>query len=141
MGLVYTIQTFEEYYSDNGIFGIYAGTNHDNVLKLITEINKELNNFIKNGISDFEFSKAIKQAKSSLVMSLESINHRAQRVGNNILKYNHFISNNEIINIINSLKIDDVIFSMSNILNTKSTLVCYGNLNEDISKNIEGIVV
>jgi predicted Zn-dependent peptidase len=136
LGLVYSIYTFGEYYRDNGIFGIYAGTNAGSVIKLTNAVYDELKKFITDGIYDKEMQKVVKQFAVGLAMSSESTNHRAQRLGSNILKYGRYISNEEIMDVVHSVKKGDVIENMRGVLKQKPSIVCYGSIDENVSNEI-----
>ncbi|MEN9781856.1 MAG: hypothetical protein RL208_6 [Pseudomonadota bacterium] len=137
LGLVYSIYTFGEYYKDSGVFGIYAGTNAGSVVKLINAVYGELKKFVTDGVYDKEMQKVVKQFTVGLAMSSESTNHRAQRLGSNMLKYGRYISNEEIMDVVHSIEKEDVVENMIGVLKHKPSVVCYGSIDDNVANEMK----
>jgi len=79
-GLVYSIYSFYSMFSDSGIFGVYFASDRKNVDRTIELIMKEFDSIVKKGISVAELNRAKAQVKSSLLIGLESMSNRMQRL-------------------------------------------------------------
>ncbi len=86
-GLVYSIYSFYSTFNDSGIFGVYFATDRKNVDKTLDLIFKEFDSIIRKGISEPELKRAKSQVKSSLLIGLESMSNRMQRLAQVELVY------------------------------------------------------
>ncbi|MDO4482939.1 MAG: pitrilysin family protein, partial [Clostridia bacterium] len=85
MGMAYSIYTFPNSYVGCGSFGIYAGVSPKNGKTVLEEINRELDKFLKEGITEEEFRSAKTQLRSGYLMGLESPGSRMQNLGRSML--------------------------------------------------------
>ena len=69
-GLVYTVYSYLDSSHGAGEFGVYLGTNNENVDKAIELVKSELKTFVQSGVSEDELQKA----KKSLIDSFVSRN-------------------------------------------------------------------
>jgi predicted Zn-dependent peptidase len=83
-GLVYSIFSFYSGFSDEGQFGIYAGTGPDDLTELVPVVCEEVLKVTEN-LSDEEVSRARAQLKSGLLMARESMMTRADQQAKNLL--------------------------------------------------------
>lgn len=108
-GLVYHINSYINASHGKGEFGIYFGSNNNNVDKAIELTKDELRNFVKNGITEEELNKA----KASLIDSFVSKNLSTYRtIANTLAAVEFFDLGRDYINnypqIINSLQLKEV---------------------------------
>ena len=108
-GLVYTVYSYIAASHGKGEFGIYFGANNNNVDKAILLIKDELNNFVKNGITEEE----LKNAKKALIDSFTSRNLSTNLTIANTLNSIEFYDLgesyiNDYPRIINSLKLSEI---------------------------------
>ena len=85
-GLAYSVFTFASSYADGGIFGVYAGAGEHELAELIPVMADELVNACAT-VGDAEVARARAQLKAGLLMSLESTQARAERLGRHILVF------------------------------------------------------
>jgi predicted Zn-dependent peptidase len=83
-GLVYSIFSFYSGFSDEGQFGIYAGTGPDDLTELVPVVCEEVLKVTEN-LLDEEVSRARAQLKSGLLMARESMMTRADQQAKNLL--------------------------------------------------------
>ncbi len=95
-GLCYTISSFHAPYSDTGMFGIYAGTDAEDVDELV-RVSIEETARAAADITEAEVDKAKAQMKVGLLMALESSGARARQLANQILTYGRPIPLAEIV--------------------------------------------
>lgn len=84
-GSVYDIFSFYDLFLEGGIFGVYAGVDSNKIAKMKELIFKELENLSKHGIPEKELQKVKEQAKGALVISLESMYARMNRLAQSVI--------------------------------------------------------
>lgn len=89
-GLVYSVFSFVNTYTDTGDFGVYAGTSAKNVAELMQVMAAELAK-ASTHISEEELERAKAQLLASLVMSQESTDARMTKIARNLMLYNRAI--------------------------------------------------
>lgn len=83
-GLAYSVYSFAASHKDSGLFGIYAGTDPDDVIDLLPVIATEFKGLVQEvSVDELQRSKA--QLKAGLVMSLESTSARAEQLARQTL--------------------------------------------------------
>jgi hypothetical protein len=85
-GLVYTISSGVQSFSDTGVFQIYAGTDPKRAKELINVIGQELRDVTKN-VTPSELARAKAQGRADLLMGQESVMMRAETLGHQMLAY------------------------------------------------------
>lgn len=83
-GLCYSVYAFQSGFADTGMLSVATAVGKDTELKTLGLIGDELKKFVDDGVTEEEFSRAREQAKSSLVISLESTNSRMLKMGNSM---------------------------------------------------------
>jgi predicted Zn-dependent peptidase len=107
-GSVYDIFSFYDLFLEGGIFGIYAGVDANKMNKMKGLILKELEDLSKDGITEKELQKAQEQAKGSLVISLESMFARMNRLAQSIMLDKSPLSIQEALERIKRVTVDDI---------------------------------
>ena len=95
-GLCYTIYSFQSTFSDNGLLSVATGVGKETELKTLSLIRDELMRFAGEGVTPVELDRAREQAKSSLVMGLESTSSRMLKMGNSLIATGKCLSTDEI---------------------------------------------
>lgn len=107
-GYCYSITTFNQSYSDSGLFGIYVGTDQqyvDHVRELITA---ELDKLRRERVGEKELSEAKAQLKGKLMLSLESMSNRMSRLAKSELYFGRFVTLDELVENIDGVEADDL---------------------------------
>lgn len=86
-GLAYSIYASPEGFKNAGILNIYAGVSPDKADLVCDLIRKEMQDVLKNGLTEEEFSRSISQMRASYIMGQESVSGRMQVLGRNMLLY------------------------------------------------------
>ncbi len=94
-GFAYTIYSFIDAFRSTGLFGVYTATDLKHVGKLDELIWKELNKLKKERISGEELKKVKAQTKGAMVMGIESMHNRLERMAQQHLRYGKIISIDE----------------------------------------------
>ena len=79
-GLVYSIDTFLSAFSDEGVFGIYAGTGPDLIDEFVPALCDQIVR-LADSVDEREIVRARTQLKSNLLMAMESTGARSERAG------------------------------------------------------------
>jgi predicted Zn-dependent peptidase len=108
-GLAYSVYSFIDFYSDVGLFGIYAGTDKDKLSLLQKVLNDELIRLstqpVKNGILE----KIKNQLKGNLLLALESTSRRMSQLAKNEIYFGEYISMDKLIEGIDLVRPEDVL--------------------------------
>ncbi len=95
-GLAYDIGSHNSTYRDTGIFSIYAGTDSNNLPKLLSTITTELRKLMTD-LKEEEITRARAKIKSGVLMSRESNYTRADILGHCYSYHNRYLSAEEIL--------------------------------------------
>ncbi len=107
-GLVYSVYSFTAAHTQEGIFGIYAGTGAKDIPVLIPVVVDEIKKICNDLVSDKEFSRAKMQLKASIKMGLESSSSTAEVLARQNLIYGRSLSVEEVIAKIDAVTKDDI---------------------------------
>lgn len=108
-GLAYSIYSFYTMFKDSGVFGVYFACDRKNIERTIDLVWKEFNSIAKNGVSVDELNRAKAQFKSSILIGLESMSNRMQRLAQIELVYDGNYSDvDEIIKRVESIAPEEI---------------------------------
>ncbi len=96
-GLCYSIFSFQSCFADTGILSVATAVSKETEMRTLGLIGDELKRFLDGGVDEDELSRAREQAKSSLVMSLESTNSRMLKMGNSLLALGKCLTPDELL--------------------------------------------
>ena len=112
-GFAYSIFSFVNLMGDCGNFGVYIGTNKENVKFSIELIQKELLKLKNKQVSKAEIDRTKEQVKGSMMLSQESTTNRMMRLATGEIYFNSFSTLDEITGRIDTVTSDDV-FEVAN---------------------------
>jgi predicted Zn-dependent peptidase len=95
-GLCYSIYAFHAPYSDTGMFGLYAGTDAEDVPELMRVVVGEITNAAET-ISAAEIARAKAQMKAGLLMALESSGARTEQLARQMFAWGRPIPLDELV--------------------------------------------
>lgn len=107
-GYCYNIQTFNQVYSDTGIFGVYAGTDAEYLDHMRELIIKELDALREESIDSKELQESKTQLKGKLLLAMENTSGRMTRLAKSEIYFGRFISLEELVENINSVTASDI---------------------------------
>ncbi len=96
-GLCYSVYSHNSFYSDTGLFMVYAGTGPSQVERVYSLVLEEINSLKKDVVSQTLLDKSKEQLKSNLLLSLESTSSRMSRNGKSLLMHNRVLTPDELI--------------------------------------------
>jgi len=108
-GYCYAIGTFNQSYTDTGLFGVYIGTDKDYVPHVRDLINKEFEIIRNEKVGEKELSEAKSQLKGKLLLSQESTSNRMNRLAKSELYFNRFVTLDELVENIDSVTADSLL--------------------------------
>lgn len=79
LGLAYSVYTFQTFFADCGLQGVYVGTAPKTADAALGAIEKELAEVVKNGLPDDEIAQGKGQLKGQVTLSLENPTARMYR--------------------------------------------------------------
>jgi predicted Zn-dependent peptidase len=91
-GLAYSVYSFANFLSDTGSFGVYVGTDGENIDASLELIWKELERLKSKELPAAELKRTQAQLKGSMMLSLESIPNRMMRLGSSELYFHELKS-------------------------------------------------
>jgi predicted Zn-dependent peptidase len=108
-GLAYSVYSFLDFYSDVGLFGIYAGTDKKKLSQLQNVLKDELERLsaipIKKGILD----KIKNQLKGNLLLALESTSRRMSQLAKNEIYFGEYVSLDSLVEGIDRVQVVDLL--------------------------------
>ncbi len=107
-GFVYSIFSFADFFLDSGLFGVYVGTEKNQLSFMQEKILDELRQLIIEPIETSELEKVKNQVKGSLVLSLENMFNRMNRLAKQDIYYNEFQTVDQFLARVEEVKIADV---------------------------------
>lgn len=131
-GFAYSVYSFANTMSDTGNFGVYIGTDKNNIQRSIDLIFKELEKLARKPVSAAELRRAKAQVKGSMMLSLENTSSRMMRIGSGELFYGKITSFDDILKKIDAVTVEDVYTVTSTLLQPDrySTVILKPNGNE-----------
>lgn len=107
-GLVYFIHSLPNYYSQNGLWGVYAGTSPANSKQVVELVLAELSKVKAKGITKKELATAQEHIKGSTVLELERNEEKMAWNGRSLYYYDRVIPLEETFKKISAVTLDDV---------------------------------
>jgi predicted Zn-dependent peptidase len=80
LGLAYAVYSYQSFYREAGVTGVYVGTRPDWAEKAAAVIREELQRLARDGLTAEELDDAKGQVKGQMVLALESTGSRLQRL-------------------------------------------------------------
>jgi predicted Zn-dependent peptidase len=96
-GLAYTVYSFNDFYRDSGVFGVYLGTDGKRIRQACELVLRELRRMKKTKLNVLQLRKLKSQLKGHLVLSQESTNSRMNRLARQELMTGHYRTLEEMI--------------------------------------------
>ena len=110
-GFAYAVYSFVNLLSDTGNFGVYIGTDNENIERSLELIYKEFTALREKGAGIAELERTKTQMKGSMMLGLENMSNRMMRLGSSELYFGKFLTLDEVIRKIDNVRnehIDEV---------------------------------
>ena len=130
-GLSYSVYSYLNSYKKQGSMVIYAGMNPNELDRVLSLINGEIDDLRKNKLSKDEISFAVEQLKSGMVMGLESMSQRMISYGKKLLIDNKVESIDDVMKKISDINYENVVTSAERVFDkNKLNVAILGNVKE-----------
>jgi predicted Zn-dependent peptidase len=130
-GLAYSVYSFLSSFSDTGMLGIYAGCEPERLEELL-HIVGDCALKLGESITDAEVQTAKNQIKGNLILAMESMDSRMNRLAKGEYYFGRFLSMEEMIQAINNVTMEEIIDFAGKTLNSDNyTLVALGPVQDD----------
>ncbi len=141
-GLVYTIYSYQDFYKDTGLFGIYLGTDAAKAKEALNVILQELADVKTNSLTEKEVADTKSQLKGNLLLSLEGSYNRMNRLARHELFINQFVSLEETAAEIDAVQLEDVRAMAKKVFDGKYlTMVALGPVKAALTKQVDWSVL
>lgn len=107
-GFAYHVYSFATLLSDTGNFGVYVGTDTNNVENSLELVYKQLEKLKSTPISRPELQRTKAQLKGMMVLGLESMSNRMMRLGSGEIYFGEYSGLQEVLSSIDSVSVDEV---------------------------------
>ncbi len=97
LGLAYSVYSYPSNYSDTGSYIIHIGTGTGKVAQFFEVFHAEIHKFRQQGVMPGEVERTQQLIKSSMLMGMESVMNRMNRLGKSILMYGQVIPVDEVL--------------------------------------------
>ncbi|MFP4098283.1 MAG: M16 family metallopeptidase [Alphaproteobacteria bacterium] len=128
-GLVYSVYSFHSAYSDDGQFGVYAGTGPGKLAELVPVVCEEILK-LSDSLTEKELNRAKAQLRSATMLARESMMSRADQNAKSLLLHEKIRLPEDIIEGINAVDIPALQRISKQIFSSSPTLAALGPLNE-----------
>ena len=108
-GYCYSIGTFNQSFTDAGMFGVYIGTDKNYVEHVRRLIFEEFDRMRSEPVSAKELSEAKQQLKGKLLLAQESTSNRMTRLAKSELYFGRFVTLDELVEQIDKVRPEDLI--------------------------------
>lgn len=95
--MVYTVYSFTASHTEDGLFGIYAGTGAKDLKNLLPVVVDEIRKVCNDKVTEKELVRAKTQLKASMLMSLESSSATAEVLARQMLIFDRIIPIDEMV--------------------------------------------
>lgn len=125
-GLVYTVYSASQSFSDTGLFSIYVGTGRGDLPKLIPVLCDEVSK-VQDAVGADEVKRARAQIKSGLLMSLESPSSRCGQHARQMMIYGRTIPTAEMIAKVDAVDAAGILRAAGRVFQSAPTLTALGD--------------
>lgn len=108
LGLAYAVYSFQSFYKDAGVSGVYVGTRPEWADKAATVLREEHARLVQDGLTPTELADMKSQVKGQVVLSLEGIGSRLHRLAGTALYDEPMLSIDEVMRRVEAVTLDDI---------------------------------
>ncbi|HEY8484814.1 MAG TPA: pitrilysin family protein [Longimicrobiales bacterium] len=108
LGLAYSVYSYQSFYREAGVSGVYVGTRHEWADRAVEVIREELARLAREGLTEEELEDAKGQVKGQMVLALESTGARLHRLAGFALYGEPFLTVDELMARVDAVTRDEV---------------------------------
>jgi len=122
-GLAYSVYSFISSYTDTGMLGAYVAVDPGNAVEATDVIIKEISRIKEHAVDPGELKDAIEYSKGCLLLASESTDNQMFRQAQNEIHFGRFVSLDEVINDIESVKEEDMLNLARNLFDSNNLAI------------------
>ena len=130
-GLAYSVYSFSPSYSDNGLFGLYAGCSPAKAAQVSELLLGEFRRLADGGVTAEEMRRAVGQLSGASALALEDSDTRMSRLGRAEITLGEFADLDESLRRLNLVTADDVRELASDLVSRPISIAAVGTIDED----------
>lgn len=130
-GLVYTVYSFTNSHTNDGVFGIYASTGQSDLQELMPVVCDEISKICREQVDEKELERAKTQLKASMLMSLESSSSTVEILARQLLLFDRLIPVEEMVERIEKVSLQDVQTVAKRIFSSTPTYTLLGAIGDN----------
>ncbi len=131
-GLAYSVYSFSPSYSDQGVFGMYAGCSPAKAATVAELMLSELRGIASGGVTEEELSRAVGQLSGASALALEDSDTRMSRLGRSELTLGEFADLDEVLRRLSLVSRDDVQELAEDIVSRPYSIAAVGAVDEAV---------
>jgi len=112
-GFVYSIESSVDTFAHCGVFSIYVGVDRGKMDFVKELIKKEIVSITSDSITELELQRIKMQFEGHLIINMENLENRMERIGRHIIQYDTYLSPAETMEIISGITREDLISSIT----------------------------
>jgi len=125
LGLAYSVGAFNSSYKDTGLFGVYAGTSHENLAKASEALCAEINKICES-VNQEELDRAKAQIRASIIMAEEKSSYKSEEIGKHFSIFGKYEGPEVVLGYVNKTTKEDVLAAAKRIFRSKPSLSVVG---------------
>jgi predicted Zn-dependent peptidase len=126
-GLAYSTYSYQQSYSDAGYFGLYAGTNEENLTLVTQLLRDEINKVAQSGVTQAELELALGSITGGLALKYESSLARMNRLLAAEIGSGEYLSVSDVMTRFHEVSMDQVQAAAQLVLSGAASLVAVGS--------------
>ena len=130
-GLAYSVYSFTPSYSDQGLFGLYAGCSPAKAAQVSELLLGEFRRFAEGGVTEDEMRRAVGQLSGASALALEDSDTRMSRLGRAEITLGEFADLDESLRRLNLVTADDVRELASELVSRPISIAAVGTIEEN----------
>jgi predicted Zn-dependent peptidase len=134
-GLAYSVYSYAQGYSDDGVFGVYVGCLPGKVDTVLDVCLTEMQRVADHGLSDDEIKRGKGQVRGATVLGQEDTGARMTRIAKSELHADPLLSIDQLLARVDSVTADDIREVAHDLLTAPATLAVIGPFDETTTFN------
>ena len=108
-GLCYSVYSYGAGHADTGLFAVYTALNREMEAEALSTIRRVIEDFVSEGPTEEELSRAREQSKANVLMGLEGTQSRMSHMGRSLLFAGEILTPEDIIRAYDSVTREEIL--------------------------------
>ena len=135
-GLAYSVYAYASQYSDQGLFGMAAGTGPTHVPTVISVMKEIFSDIASEGITDEELARTLGNLQGATSLALENTDARMVRLGRSEIHLGEFVDRDEAMRRLDQVTVADVQALAQEITSQPLSAVAVGAVEESALESV-----